>query len=82
MANPTNIREGMEVLGTDTGYVGKVDKVEGKSIRLAHEDPEPGGDYHFIPLDWVESVDDAVHLNRAHDEAMRQWETAPAGAGA
>jgi len=68
----------MEVVGSNGGYVGKVDKVEAKSIRLAHEDPGPGGQYHFIPATWVKAVDDAVHLDRACEDAMREWETASA----
>jgi len=66
----------MEIVGSFGGYVGKVEQVEGNCIRLAHEDPEPGGDYHFIPLKWVDSVDEVVHLNRPFDDAMREWETA------
>lgn len=79
--NATNIRKGMDVVGSTGGYVGIVDQVEGASIRLAHEDPDSGGEYHFLPLDWVGSVDDAVHLDRPFDEAMRDWQTAPIGAG-
>lgn len=75
------IRTGMEVVGSTGGYVGKVDRVDGDRIRLAHEDPEPGGDYHFIPIAWVDAVDDVVHLNRPFDDAMRDWETATVTAG-
>ena len=74
--NTSNIREGMEIVGSYGGYVGKVDKVDGKYIRLAHEDPEAGGEYHFIPLNWVEKVDSAVHLNQPFDDAMQHWATA------
>jgi len=79
--NAAMIHERMEVLCSTGGYVGTVDEIVGGSIRLAHEDPESGGDYHYIPLDWVESVDEAVHLDRPFDDAMREWQTAPIGAG-
>lgn len=75
MVNTAQLHERMEVLGSAGGYVGTVDKVVGNSIRLAHEDPDSGGDYHFIPLEWIESVDHAVHLNRLYDDAMREWGT-------
>lgn len=81
MTNTATIQHGMEVVGSDSGYVGVVDTIEGSSIRLAHEDPEPGGDYHYLPLDWVESIDQSVHLNKPHDDAMREWNAAPIGAG-
>jgi hypothetical protein len=37
--------------------------------------------HHLIALDWVESVDSQVHLNRTCGEAIRDWEEAPLGAG-
>jgi hypothetical protein len=81
MVNTSNIRQRMEVLGLSGGYVGIVDAVQGNTIRLAHEDPDSGGEYHFIPLDWVQSVDEAVHLNKPYDDAMREWQTGPLVAG-
>ena len=37
------------------------------------------GKHHFIPLDWVTSVDDKVHVNKPGDEVMKQWTTSPGG---
>jgi hypothetical protein len=69
------IQKAMQILGSDGGYIGKVDAIDGKSIRVAYEDPEGGGDYHFLPMAWVKSVDEAVHLNRSVEEMMQTWET-------
>ncbi len=77
MVDTSKIRPGMEVVGLFHGYVGIVDTIEEHGIRLAHEDLESGGEYHYIPLDWVKAVDETVHLDRAFDHAMRQWQTEP-----
>jgi len=29
--------------------------------------------HHFVPLDWVENVDDHVHLGKAAREVKAQW---------
>lgn len=81
MTDTSKIRAGMEVVGSLHGYVGKVDAIDGNAIRLAHEDPGPDSEYHFIPLDWVASVDEAVHLNRPYDDAMHEWKTGPKSTG-
>jgi len=77
MSNTEQIREHMEVVGTCGGHVGTVDHIEGNSIRLTRSDPVAGGLHHEIPLEWVASVDDKVHLNRTRDEALVDWEDAP-----
>ncbi len=37
MADMSNIREHMEVIGADGVHIGTVDKVEGKRIKLTQE---------------------------------------------
>ena len=50
-------------------------QIEGhSSIKLAKDDD---GQHHYIPLDWVTSVDDRVHIDRPSNEAMREWTTTP-----
>ena len=80
MTNKSEIREHMEVTGSDGKHVGTVDSVEGDSIKLTASDPTSGGRHHFIPADMVASVrDGAVYLNLSAEEARRQWqEGAPA----
>jgi hypothetical protein len=67
------VSEPMEVVGSDGGHVGKVDKVRGDRIILAKSDPDAGGIHHSVPCGWVESVDDKVTLNRTADAAMHGW---------
>jgi hypothetical protein len=57
-------------------HVGTVDRVEGQTIKLTRSDPNAGGLHHWIPIDWVERVDNVVHLDRPHDQALREWQPA------
>ncbi len=71
MANASQIREHMEVVGSDGQHVGTVDKVEGDRIKLTKNDPQAGGQHHYISLDTVESVEqDTVRLNMTAQQAM------------
>jgi hypothetical protein len=80
MQSSTNILKLMEVVGSDGGHVGVVDQIEGQTIRLARCDPNAGGVHHWIPLNWVDLVDNVVHLNRREDDATRQWQSAASAA--
>ena len=62
MADASNIREHMEVLGPEGRHVGTVDKVEGDRIKLTKNDPAADGEHHYVGLDQVASVDTAVRL--------------------
>lgn len=79
MTGTSNIREHMEVVGSDGSHVGVVDKVEGHTIKLAKSDQQANGMHHWIPTDWVASVDRTVHLNKSRDDAVRQWQTEAPG---
>lgn len=73
--NTENIREQMKVVGSDRQPVGTVDHIEGDRIKLAKNDPQAGGKHHFIPTDWVDSVDgDQVLLRQKAKEACQQWQ--------
>lgn len=65
MADLSQVREHMEVVGSDGEHVGTVDEVEGNRIKLTKSDPQSDGDHHYISADDVESVDDQVRLNGA-----------------
>ena len=80
MNNTSEIREHMEVIGSDGKHVGTVDSIEGNSIKLMASDPTSGGRHHFISTDMLDSVTDgAVRLNLSAEEARQQWqEGAPA----
>ena len=58
MVAPMMIKEKMEVLGKDGVHVGTVDHMEGADeVKLTKDDPDAGGEHHFIPLAWVEHVE-------------------------
>jgi hypothetical protein len=64
------------VVGTDDQQLAVVDHVEGTdAIKLAKS---TDGRPHYIPLTWVSSVDDKVHLDRTSDQARKQWSPTPA----
>ncbi len=68
------IREHMDVVGSCGNKLGKVDHVEGDSIKLTRND-SPDGLHHFIPTSWVAHVDDKVHLTKDCGEAKRAWKS-------
>jgi hypothetical protein len=73
------IKPRMVVECAPDGELGTVDYVLGRdSIVLAADD----GDAHRIPLAWVQSVDQVVHLDRSLEEARRDWAPAPRKKGA
>ena len=73
--NPADIQEHMLVVGSDGEHVGTVDHMEGSDrIKLIKRDPVAAGKHHFIPLSWVERVDDKVHLNMTTPDALAHWE--------
>ena len=73
MADTSNIREHMEVIGADGVHVGTVDKVEGERIKLTKKDSGAeiegaegahAGHHHFIPVGLVAEVEgDQVRLS-------------------
>lgn len=74
MIQASEIREHMEVVGSDGGHVGKVDHVLGTDIELSKMDLGSGFKHHLIPLTWVETVqDDKVRLNMTKDAAKAAW---------
>ena len=67
MPDITNIHKDMQVLASDGPLVGLVDKILGVEIVLCDQvldaDLPP-----TVPLSWVTSVNDSVHLARHSDE--------------
>ena len=74
MINASNIREHMEVVGSDGKHVGRVDHVKGDEIELAKFDFGSGLAHHLVPLSWVDHVEkDQIHLSMTGDEAKTRW---------
>ena len=69
MVNASEIKERMEVKGSDGKHIGMIDSMEGKRVKLA-----AGGMYHYIDLATVDSVKDgAVILSKTAEETTRTW---------
>jgi len=77
MTMNAQIREHMPVIASCGKRIGTVDRVEGSSIKLTRSAPAAHGEHRYIPLSWVDSVDDNVRLNRNGEEAERDWQEAP-----
>lgn len=76
MVDVSQIKERANVVGSDGAHVGTVDGVEAGEIKLTKSDSEAGGLHHYIPVDFVQSVDgDTVHLDRPAEEVKREWST-------
>lgn len=81
MIDQSQIREHMEVVGSDGQHVGTVDKLDGMRIKMTKEDPAAQGEHHFLPFSAIESVQDGkLHLNLSAAEAMAQQKTEGTGA--
>ena len=61
MADRHDIREHMEVVGSDGLHIGTVDHVDGDRIKLTRKD-SPDGAHHYVPLSNVVRTDGKVHL--------------------
>jgi len=67
------IKAAMPVVCSNNGQFAVVDHIEGSdAIKLAKD---ATGQHHYIPLTWVTSVDDKVHIDRPGDQAMKEWTT-------
>ena len=76
MIETSNIREHMEVVGSDGGHVGRVDHVLGDQIELTKLDIGSGLKHHLIPVSWVDDIDgDTVRLSLTKDAAKQAWTT-------
>lgn len=73
MISASQIKEHMEILGSDGVHVGIVDHMEGGRIKAAKKDPVAEGTHHYFSLDWVDHVDAHVHLNKPSSEVLAAW---------
>lgn len=70
MIDPSNIREHMEVVGSDGKHVGTVDHL---ALKLTKADPSADGRHHFLNIETAASVEgDTVKLSIPASEAMQQ----------
>jgi len=76
MISQEQIKPGAPVVCSNDGQFATVDHMEGANIIKLKKDNE--GNHHYIPLSWVTSVDEKVHVDRPGDQAMAEWATSPA----
>jgi len=75
MIDASKIKAHMPVVCSENGQFAVVDHMEGKdTIKLTKD---KSGQHHYIPVSWVKSVDDKVHIDRPGDQAMRDWSKEP-----
>lgn len=67
------IRDDMDVVGSDGGHVGTVDHLDGSKIKLKKNDSSAAGQHHFVPMEWIKSVEGKVMLQIPAAEAMNRW---------
>jgi len=68
------IREHMEVVGSDDEHVGTIDRVAGDRIILTKSDPEAGGAHHSLSCSEIDRVEgDRVILGCDANEARGRW---------
>ena len=72
MINTSQIREHMEIRGSDGGHVGTVDRVEGNRIKLTKSDANAGGQHHYMDLAAVSEIKDGcLVVSKSADECMK-----------
>jgi hypothetical protein len=86
MADLSQIREHMEVIGADGVHVGTVDHVDGERIKLTKKDSSSGeggshdGHHHYLPGGLVAEVEgDQVRLSANADVAANLFEEEESG---
>ena len=73
-ASIRQVRENMEVVGSDGQPVGTVDNVAGDRLILTKSGAMAGGHHHSIPCSWLQSVDEErVTINKTAEQARQQW---------
>ena len=70
---PKLIVEHMDVIGSDGTKVGTVDHLDGGERIKLTKTASLDGMHHFIPLSWVDHVDQHVHLNKTVNEVHTGW---------
>jgi len=68
------VREQMEVVGSDGEHVGTVDRTAGDRLILAKSDPDSGGAHHSLMCTSIDRIEgDKLFLDVSAEEAKRQW---------
>jgi hypothetical protein len=75
MSGASLVREHMDVISSDRKMVGKVDHLDRPDrIKLTKQSSPNGEHHHFIPVTWIDHVDQHVHLNKSGADVTAHWE--------
>jgi hypothetical protein len=76
MLDTSQIKEHMDIISSDRKTVGKVDHLEGSDkIKLTRQSSPDGQHHHFIPVSWIDHIDQHVHLNKSGADVTAHWQT-------
>ena len=68
------IREHMDVVGSDDQHVGTVDRVAGDRIILTKSDPESGGVHHSLSCADIDRIEEnRIILDCTAEDARKRW---------
>jgi len=68
------VREHMEVVGSDGEHVGTVDRVAGDRLILTRSDPDSGGVHHSLSCTDLDRIEgDRVILDYSAEKARERW---------
>jgi hypothetical protein len=70
----SQIKEHMEVYGSDHILVGVVDHMEGDDMIKLTKNNSVDGQHHFVDVEDIDHIDKHVHLSRPADEIMAEWD--------
>jgi len=74
MIQASQIRDHMQIVGSDGQQLGSVEGVDGTS-RIKFAQKGVAGRGHFIPLDWVASVEgQTVRLSKSSHDVLQELE--------
>lgn len=60
------------MMGVQGAHIGSVDHLDGDFIKLKKSDSDDG-QHHWIPVDWVEDVDDnAIYISKSPEEYRQE----------
>ena len=76
MIHQADIKEHMEVVGSDGKHVGTVDHLAKSGLIKLTKTDAKDHQHHLFPVSWVEKIDEKIHLNKSCQEAQQQWQTA------
>jgi hypothetical protein len=75
MPDTSQVKEHMDVISSDRKTVGKVDHLDGADkIKLTKQSSPDGQHHHFIPVSWIDHVDQHVHLNKTGADVTAHWQ--------